>query len=155
MDTASLSVEDIKIKKEQERANCYGFDVRHKLFASSWSLNWWFHHVFFQDDSDSDWREKNQPNYEVNDGGNRMILWRLQVQLTFNVMQKRNDKWHTHTASPLCISQESSHLWSIRKLTPKPMWLGILYRWNYVNIPKICPVENRYSLTHCLFLWAT
>ena len=28
MDTASLSVEDIKIKKEQERANCYGFDVR-------------------------------------------------------------------------------------------------------------------------------
>jgi len=26
MDTASLSVEDIKIKKEQERANCYGFD---------------------------------------------------------------------------------------------------------------------------------
>ena len=33
MDTASLSVEDIKIKKEQERANCYGFDVRHKLFT--------------------------------------------------------------------------------------------------------------------------
>ena len=28
MDTSSLSVEDIKIKKEQERANCYGFDVR-------------------------------------------------------------------------------------------------------------------------------
>ena len=28
MDTASLSVEEIKIKKEQERANCYGFDVR-------------------------------------------------------------------------------------------------------------------------------
>lgn len=27
MDTSSLSVEDIKIKKEQERANCYGFDV--------------------------------------------------------------------------------------------------------------------------------
>ena len=38
MDTASLSVEDIKIKKEQERANCYGFDVRHKLFTSSLSL---------------------------------------------------------------------------------------------------------------------
>ena len=47
MDTASLSVEDIKIKKEQERANCYGFDVRHKLFASSLSLNCCFHHVFF------------------------------------------------------------------------------------------------------------
>ena len=91
MDTASLSVEDIKIKKEQERANCYGFDVRHKLLASSFSLNWWFHHVFFQDDSDSDWTERNQSNNEVNDGGNRMILWRLQVQLTFNVMQKRND----------------------------------------------------------------
>ena len=28
MDTSSLSVEDIKIKKEQEMANCYGFDVR-------------------------------------------------------------------------------------------------------------------------------
>ena len=28
MDTSSLSVEDIKIKKELERANCYGFDVR-------------------------------------------------------------------------------------------------------------------------------
>ena len=28
MDTSSLSVEDIKIKKEQDRANCYGFDVR-------------------------------------------------------------------------------------------------------------------------------
>ena len=31
MDTSSLSVEDIKIKKEQERANCYGFDVRISL----------------------------------------------------------------------------------------------------------------------------
>lgn len=27
MDTSSLSV-DIEIKKEQDRANCYGFDVR-------------------------------------------------------------------------------------------------------------------------------
>jgi len=48
-----------------------------------------------------------------------MILWRLQVQLTFNVMEKRNGKWPTHTASPLCISQESSYFWSIRKLTLK------------------------------------
>ena len=54
MDTASLSVEDIKIKKEQERANCYGFDVRSILFISSLSLYWCFHRIFFQDDSDSD-----------------------------------------------------------------------------------------------------
>ena len=48
MDTASLSVEDIKIKKEQERANCYGFDVRSMLFILSLSLYWCFHRIFFR-----------------------------------------------------------------------------------------------------------
>ena len=90
MDTASLSVEDIKIKKEQERANCYGFDVRSILSISSSSLYWCFHRIFFRMTLTLT-EQRNQSNYEVNDGGSRMILWRLQVQLTFNVMEKRHD----------------------------------------------------------------
>ena len=60
MDTSSLGVEDIKIKKEQERANCYGFDVRLlilKLIFFHCSASFWNLHLIIscgQDDSDSD-----------------------------------------------------------------------------------------------------
>ena len=58
MDTSSLSVEDIKIKKEQERANCYGFDVRiliqKSLFLSTFPASLSLIISFPQDDSDSD-----------------------------------------------------------------------------------------------------
>ena len=73
MDTSSLSVEDIKIKKEQERANCYGFDVS-ILIEEEENIRVYWHSsfkwyrlsliIFFpQDDSDSDWRWSQTSSY--------------------------------------------------------------------------------------------
>ena len=46
MDSSSLIGEDIKIKKEQDRANCYGFDVRILIKTKSLIIS------LPQDDSD-------------------------------------------------------------------------------------------------------